>query len=269
MATLKNPVSTWLGPWVLASAFLCPGLVQGFEPPPAGDEVVRVRSLPPRPERLYLEAKQRWSPNSTNAIDCWHFGRACFDWAEYASNQTQRAALATEGIQACRRSIELVPSNAPAYFFLGLNSGQLARTKLFGALRLVGQMQEAWEKAIELDPLFDYAGPHRALGILYRDAPGWPASIGSKTKAKRHLLKAVELAPEYPGNRLSLLESYAKWGERGLIQQQAAETARFLKESRQRFAGEEWALDWKEWDRIWAQIENKAGVRGERAPRQP
>ncbi|MFM1768729.1 MAG: hypothetical protein RJA22_1258 [Verrucomicrobiota bacterium] len=239
------------------------GLGRAAEPgvPPGGDPV-RIRSLPPRPERLYHEAKARWSRASTNATDCWHFGRACFDWAEHASNNTQRAALATEGIEACRQSIALAPSNAPAYFFLGLNCGQLARTKLLGALRLVSQMEGAWLKAVELDPLFDHGGPHRALGVLYRDAPGWPASIGSRSKARQHLLKAVELAPQYPGNRLFLLESYAQWGERRLIQQQAAETERFLVAARREFAGEEWALDWAEWDRLWARIKAQGQLPG-------
>lgn len=274
MATLKNPAAgrVWLAGLALAVGGLAgPGPVGAAAPVArsAGEEeVVRVRSLPPRPERLYQEAKARWSPTSTNATDCWQFGRACFDLAEYASNQTQRAALATEGIEACRRSLQLFPSNAPAYFFLGLNYGQLARTKLLGALSLVKEMQGAWEKAIELDPLYDHAGPHRALGILYRDAPGWPVSIGSKAKARWHLLKAVELAPGYPGNQLSLLESHARWGEYRLLQQQRAATAQLMQEARLQFRGEEWALDWKEWDRLWAQLQKNSAVTNARSPRE-
>jgi len=235
---------------------------------PAAD-VPRVTTQPPLPERLYRKAQTQWAKDSTNATAGWQLARACYDWAEYATNDTQRAAIAHEGIQACQRAIELSPTNAAAHFYLGLNYGQLAQTKLLGALKLVEQMEETWNKTITIDPKYDYAGPHRALGILYRDAPGWPTSIGSKSKARQHLLKAVELCPEYPGNRLSLLESYAKWGEYRLVQQQAEATARFLEEARTRFAGEAWALDWQEWDRVWERTKAKASIVSARSPNHP
>ena len=51
------------------------------------------------------------------------------------------------------------------------------------------------------------------LGLLYRDAPVI-GSVGSRTRAREHLRRAVEMAPQYPENRLNLIEAYMKWGER-------------------------------------------------------
>ena len=65
-----------------------------------------------------------------------------------------------------------------------MNLGQLARTELLGALKLVKEMEREFKTAADLDKQFDYAGPERCLGLLYRDAPGWPASIGSRRKAR-------------------------------------------------------------------------------------
>jgi hypothetical protein len=48
----------------------------------------------------------------------------------------------------------------------------------------------------------------RNLGLLYRDAPGWPFSIGSKRKAREWLERAAALAPDYPENQLNLAESH-------------------------------------------------------------
>ena len=94
-----------------------------------------------------------------------------------------------------------------------MNLGQLARTKGLGALKLVDQMEREFSRARELDEQLDYAGPDRNLGLLYRDAPAI-GSVGSRTRAREHLKRAVELAPQYPENRLNLIEAYLKWGER-------------------------------------------------------
>ena len=86
-------------------------------------------------------------------------------------------------------------------------------SKTFGAFKLVNQMESEWSKAIALDASFDYAGPERSLGLLYRDTPSF-GSIGSRTKARQHLERALELAPRYPENRLNLIESELQWGDR-------------------------------------------------------
>ena len=64
-----------------------------------------------------------------------------------------------------------------------MNLGQLARTEYLGALTLVKQMEQEFKAAGGLDPQFDHAGPKRNLGLLYRDAPGWPVSIGNPSKS--------------------------------------------------------------------------------------
>jgi tetratricopeptide (TPR) repeat protein len=231
-------------------------------------DVARVTAVPARPQRLYAEAGARWRKETNSVEAAWRFGRAAFDLAELATNDTRRAALANEGIDACRRAIALDPKSAGAHYYLGLNYGQLAQTKLLGALKLVEQMEAAWKTTIALDPKFDYAGGHRTLGVLYRDAPGWPTSIGSRAKAREHFKKAMELSPDYPGNRLSLLEAYAKWGEKKSVQDQAGATEEFLKTARTRLTGEEWALDWQDWDKRWQTIKARCAVVAARSPRE-
>lgn len=231
-------------------------------------DVSRVTSIPARPQRLYEEAKARWRKETNSVEAACQLGRAAFDFAELATNDTRRAALANEGIDACRRGIALDSKSAGAHYYLGLNYGQLAQTKLLGALKLVDQMEEVWKATIALDPKFDYAGGHRTLGVLYRDAPGWPTSIGSRAKARQHLQKALELRPDYPGNRLSLFEAYAKWGEKKVVQEQARATEDFLKTARVRLTGEEWALDWQDWDNRWQTIKTRCSIVPARSPRE-
>ncbi|MEY2408583.1 MAG: hypothetical protein QOF48_1253 [Verrucomicrobiota bacterium] len=260
----RKNASILLGAWIFATVLtMGPGALEA-----TAGEVARVTSVAARPERLYKETKERWHQQTNQVEAAWQFGRAAFDLAELASNDTRRAALANEGIDACRRAIALDPKSAGAHYYLGLNYGQLAQTKMLGALKLVDQMEQAWTTTIALDPKFDYAGGHRAIGVLYRDAPGWPTSIGSRAKARQHLQKALELCPDYPGNRLSLFEAYAKWGEKKPIQEQAAATEDFLKNARVRLNGEEWTLDWIDWDKRWQAIKTKCSVVTARSPRE-
>jgi hypothetical protein len=52
------------------------------------------------------------------------------------------------------------------------------------------------------------------LGRLYHQAPGWPISIGNKSKAADHLERAVKLAPTFFHNRLYLAEFYLDVGKK-------------------------------------------------------
>ncbi len=186
----------------------------------------------------------------------WQFGQACFDLADLATNKAERAQIAQLGIDACRKSVAADSNSAPAHYYLSLNLGQLARTRTLGALKLVSQMERELSRAIELDSHFDYGGAERSLGLLYRDAPTL-GSIGSRSKARQHLQKAVELAPSYPDNRLSLIESYLKWGER----EPARRELKALKESwpraRLEFSEPVWKQSWQEWEERLRKIEKK------------
>jgi tetratricopeptide (TPR) repeat protein len=208
-----------------------------------------------RAEQQYVitRAKCRTQP-STNLVNAWLFSQACFEWAEFASNNTQRAAIAEDGIAAARAALRQDPRLAPAHYYLAMNLAQLARTKMLGALKLVSEMETHYKKAIDLDPTIDFAGPHRSLGLLYRDAPGWPASIGSKSKARQHLLKAVELRREFPENWMCLLETYLEWGEKRNAQARLKEVQEVLKAARGKFSGETWEASWQDWDRRWEAI---------------
>jgi tetratricopeptide (TPR) repeat protein len=128
-----------------------------------------------------------------------------------------------------------------------MNLGQLARTRGLSALKLVNQMQSAFARARDLDEQLDWAGPDRNLGLLYRDAPAF-ASIGSRSKAREHLLRAVELAPRYPENRLNLVESYLQWGETNSAQRELPSLQGIWSGARTNFVGEAWAASWADWD---------------------
>ena len=198
------------------------------------------------PRTAYQQAKAEYENHQKDPEAAWHFARATFDLADVASNKTERAEIAQEGITACKHALERAPDSAPLHYYLGLNQGELARTRTFGALKLVDQMESEFSKAVTLDASLDYAGPDRSLGLLYRDAPVI-GSIGSRSKARQHLERALELAPGYPENRLNLIESELKWGDRKAARRELKLLEDAWPAARNEFTGLTWAAAWTDW----------------------
>lgn len=212
-----------------------------------------------RCERTYQESQAAWQRQPTNAVLGWQFARACFDCIDFATNKIQQADLARQGIAAAREAVRLAPVLAAGYYYLGLNLGRLAdATRNLGGLKLVGEMERALKEARELEAGFDEGGPDRCLGLLYRDAPGWPISVGNRSKARQHLERACTLAGGYPDNQLNLLEAWLMWGERKQVQTRLGATEEMMAAARKKYTGEAWSWSWQDWDRRWKQVQTRA-----------
>jgi tetratricopeptide (TPR) repeat protein len=210
-----------------------------------------------RANDTYRETRRRYESVPTNAEAAWQFARACFDQGEFATNDDVRASVSNEGIAACRQLILREPQMAAAHYYLAMDLGELARTKLIGALPLLAEMETEWKKAQALDENFDFAGPDRNLGSLYLEAPGWPASIGSKREARQHLMRAVQLDPGYPENGLNLLGAYIKWHDSDGIEREYKRLLKLLPEARKQLVGDEWESSWTDWDARWEKFQTK------------
>ena len=212
-----------------------------------------------RAERVFLAARKALQADTNNVDAAVAFVRAAFDWAEYSITQRQRAEIAEEAIPICRALVEHVPSLAAGHYYLGMNLGQLARTKSIGALRIVDEMEPEFKKARELDEDFDNAGPDRNLGLLYLEAPIF--SVGDKTKARRHLERALELAPQFPDNQLNFIEALLRWNEKKLAEERLSVLEKMWPSARQVFTGDEWNQSWIDWEARLMRIKAKLGKR--------
>jgi tetratricopeptide (TPR) repeat protein len=219
------------------------------------EAVFRERAL-----EAYWKAREEYHARTSDAELAWRFGRATFDLAEVAHNRAEREVLAEEGIQACRAAIAQEPEMVAAHYYLALNLGQLARVRLLKGLGLVSEMERVLRRARGLDPDFDHGGPDRGLGLLYRQAPGWPLSVGDKVKGRRHLEQAVKRSPAYPGNRLCLIEALWEDRQRRAFLREVRAFEGILPDARARFSGEAWAWSWHEWEPRWRTIEERAAT---------
>ena len=218
--------------------------------------------FPARAQHDYQSALDEWRLRPASVTAAVAVARAAFLHAEFVTRDDPRAEIARRGIDAARDVIARDPNNAAARYWLAMDLGQLARTKSLGALPLVKEIARELLHARDLDEHTDYAGPNRSLGLLYRDAPGWPTSIGDKTRARDHLLRAVKTHPEFPENQICLLESYEQWGDRDHFDEQLRTTERVMNEARAKFTGDEWAFNWSDWEKRFASAKAKAAKVG-------
>ena len=228
----------------------------------AGEEQTKISAAFAKKE--FDSAQARFQADAKNPTNAWLFARAAFNFAEFSTNDTQRAALANLGIAACRPLVAQEPKLAAGHYYLAMNLGQLARTEYLGALALVKEMEPEFQKAGDLDPLLDHAGPKRNLGLLYRDAPGWPVSVGNPSKSLALLKQAVRLAPDYPENYLHLIEAYVKWGETDDAKNELRALDAIWAAARTSLTGDEWAQSWDNWstrrDAAHKQLDEKPGA---------
>jgi len=202
-----------------------------------------------RAKAAFEQAQAQYQTNTSDPASAWQFGRACYDLADMATHDTERAAIAKQGIAACHALLARESNSAPGHYYLGMDYGQLAKAEAPSpaALRLVRQMEHEFKAAAALDGTFDFAGPARCLGLLYRDAPGWPFSIGSRRRARDWLEQAARLAPDYPENRLNLIESYLRWRDRAPARQELRVLEALWPKAQTNFTGERWEQSWVDW----------------------
>jgi len=211
-----------------------------------------------RVERAFEQAQIEFA-SSTNGPAAWQFARACFDFADLATNETERAEIAGQGIAACRKLLARETNSAPGHYYLAMNYGQLAQAEapFLAAYHLVKQMEREFKTAADLDKDFDYAGPERSLGLLYRDAPAWPFSIGSRRKAREYLDQAAKLAPDYPENHLNLAESFLQWHETENAKNELNALDALWTKAQTNLTSEAWERSWDDWSARRAAARNK------------
>jgi tetratricopeptide (TPR) repeat protein len=214
-------------------------------------------NLAARVNKVFQEARARYLADTNHATNAWLFGRACFELGELATNNAAKAELAEQGIAACRQAIARDPKSAPAHCYLGMTIGRLADTKRnLAALKMVKEVEREFKLARELDEHFSFAAPDRNLGLLYFEAPAF-ISIGSRSKARQHFQRAVELAPDYPENRLFLIEALLKWGDDDNARSEFKALEKLWRTAKEKYSGDDRADDWADWEKRFAAAKKK------------
>jgi hypothetical protein len=129
-------------------------------------------------------------------------------WAHLATpvNESQSLADTKAGSRLAEMAVREFPESGLAHYLIACLTGLEAERNQTRGLKLVPVIEREAILAAQLNPFVDHGGPDRLLGELYLRAPGFPMSVGDSSKAAAHYKRAVELDPNYPENRIGLVE---------------------------------------------------------------
>ncbi len=219
-----------------------------------------------RADKNFQQAKAQLESKTNDPAALWQFARAAFDWADVQTTDSHRKEIADQGVGAARRLLAQDPKSVEGHYYLAMNMGEVAQTETLGALKLVRQMEAEFSLAQKANAGFDHAGPERNLGLLYRDAPGWPTSIGNRAKAREHLQRAVIVAPDFPENVLNLIESELKWGDSAGASRDLKTLDELWPKAQKQLTGEDWEASWADWTKRRDDAHKKAAATGDVSP---
>lgn len=131
------------------------------------------------------------------------------------ANPKKQELYYEHGVNYGKEAITMNPKALYGNFWFASNMGMLGLCRgMMASLSAIDPMIKSYEIVLKENESFFFGGPHRALGRIFHQAPGWPISVGNKTKALKHLEKSVELGPEFFNNRLYLAELLIDIGQK-------------------------------------------------------
>ena len=157
-------------------------------------------------EALYLRAAQVDENDVIGLIGATRAKAWLTDHMRDARLRAETAVSAVQTAQWCGRRQPELPA---CDYWLAVAVGLQAREVRVTADDGLKTMVPALQRAIEKDPAYDDAGPHRVMALVLVRAPGWPLGPGDVEAGLAQARQAVALRPDYPPNVFALAEALA------------------------------------------------------------
>jgi len=184
------------------------------------DSLYRQRENIPTAQRAEQIWAERLAKDSKDFEPAWKLARARYWLGTHAPEKSRKASLES-GIAAARAAIAGAPNRPEGHFWLAANMGALAES--FGlrqGLKYRGDIKDALETVLRLDPAFQQGSADRALGRWYFKVPGLFG--GSDKKSEQHLRRSLTYNPNSASSLYFLAETLIEAGKkddaRGLLQ---------------------------------------------------
>ncbi len=157
-------------------------------------------------EALYLRVAQVDEDDVLGLIGATRTKAWLTDHLRDARLRAETAVSAVQTAQWCGRRAPGLPA---CDYWLAVAVGLQAREVRVTADDGLKTMVAALRRAIENDPMYDDAGPHRVMALVLLRAPGWPVGPGDVETGLEQAKRAVALRPDYPPNVFALAEALA------------------------------------------------------------
>jgi tetratricopeptide (TPR) repeat protein len=148
---------------------------------------------------------ERLARNPKDFESAWKLARARY-WLGGHADEKKRKGYLEAGIAAARTAASIAPDKPEGHFWIAANMGALAES--FGlrqGLKYRGDIKNALETVLKLDPGFQQGSADRALGRWYFKVPGLFG--GSDRKSEEHLRKSLTYNPNSSSSLFFLAET--------------------------------------------------------------
>jgi hypothetical protein len=147
----------------------------------------------------------RVKSNPKDFESTWKLARAMY-WLGDHGPEDQRRKDLESGTEFGRTASTLEPNRPEGYFWMAANMGALAESYgLSAGLKYRGQIKDALETVLRIDPAYLDGSADRALGRWYERVPGLFG--GSKKKSEEHLRKSLTYDPNSTASHFFLAET--------------------------------------------------------------
>jgi tetratricopeptide (TPR) repeat protein len=148
---------------------------------------------------------ERLKANPKDFESAWKLSRALY-WLGGHGPEAQRQKDLESGTEYGRLASTIDPNRPEGYFWMAANEGTLAESYgLRAGLKYRGQIKDALEMVLKIDPAYLDGSADRALGRWYERVPGLFG--GDKKKSEEHLRKSLQYDPNSTASLFFLAET--------------------------------------------------------------
>jgi tetratricopeptide (TPR) repeat protein len=176
------------------------------------------RQAAPDPDELYARRQDLASARQAAAIwdarlaqdgkdfeSAWKLARVRY-WLGGHTPAGERKRFLEAGIAAARTAVAIDANRPEGHFWIAANMGALAES--FGlrqGLKYRGEIRDALQRVLKIDPAYQQGSADRALGRWYFKVPGLLG--GSSKKSEAHLRQSLTYAPNSTVSHFFLAET--------------------------------------------------------------
>ncbi len=175
-----------------------------------GRKAYRERRDPDRALESYTLFKQVVEENPGDPTALWHLAMSCYYLGQrVVETGDERKRVFAEGHRFAEQAVARDPKCAPCHMLAGVNQALWGQEMgIFRVLSGLPNVKRHLQASTDLDPTFAGASALRVRAQIARVLPRWLG--GGKKKARRYLLRAIEIAPNEPLNYQFLARLYQK-----------------------------------------------------------
>lgn len=185
---------------------------QPTQPSDQADALYAAREQPARAGQAIEIWTARLKTHPRDFEAAWKQARARY-WLGTHGPQAARRDHLEAGVEAGRAAVAIDATKPDGHFWMAANMGALAES--FGlrqGLRYRGDIKDALERVLAIDPAYQGGSADRALGRWYHKVPGLFG--GSNEKAEAHLKRSLTFDPASTASLFFLAELYLDSGRR-------------------------------------------------------